>query len=78
MTQEAVVERTVKRGTIEVVKDRVTLTDVNRAWAEAVKAADRFVERPTERNREDMCMSADYASELQELYYQQYEEWAVA
>jgi hypothetical protein len=64
--------------TAQVFQDRVTLTAVNRAWAEAVKAADRFVDYPTDRNRENMCMSADYASELQELYYQQYAEWAVA
>ena len=64
------VRYTVQRGT----ETQITQSDVDRAWADSVGAADMFERNPSDYHRRRMLEATDYAERLQDLYNEQQDE----
>ena len=64
------VRYTVQRGT----DTQITQSDVDRAWADSVGAADMFDRNPNGYTRRRMLEATDYAERLQDLYNEQQDE----
>jgi len=60
--------------TDQLTQTQITQSDVDRAWADSVGAADLFERQPSDYHRRRMLEATDYAERLQDAYNEQLDE----